>query len=324
MTTIAMAMMTCGGAPGVMTLSGEAGALPGDKMYLYEIGGDYWQRLHVVDSVDIIGGCFEFTLKRSPELLFLGTRPDCGGRIFLDNSNITAIPTGTGDEFSWHVEGSPSDRLYREFLIMRDEVTRKRLTDSLDNLFYAARNQGDQKEMARIKEESMPYYDEGTRREHELVCETVVTNRDNPFGIWLYYSYIFRHKDFHTIESIAEEREYIAGFGSQALASPYPQKMKVTLETYTACAVGQTAPEISGIDTLGRRIHLSDYRGSYVMVDFWSSGCYWCRAETPALLRTKERFKDDNFVILGVLEFLTYAAQRVMIINGYVSTKMKY
>ena len=43
-----------------------------------------------------------------------------------------------------------------------DEATFKQITDSLDALFFQARDAGNREEMARIKEESRHYYDEGT------------------------------------------------------------------------------------------------------------------------------------------------------------------
>ena len=34
-------------------------------------------------------------------------------------------------------------------------------------------------------------------------------------------------------------------------------------------AIGQVAPDISGVDVDGRKFKLSDYRGKVVILDFW-------------------------------------------------------
>lgn len=50
----------------------------------------------------------------------------------------------------------------------------------------------------------------------------------------------------------------------------------------------------------GNPISLSQFKGKYVLVDFWSSGCGWCRKETVYLQKAYDLFKDKNFTILGV------------------------
>ena len=52
----------------------------------------------------------------------------------------------------------------------------------------------------------------------------------------------------------------------------------------------------------GTEVSLSDYvgKGKYVLVDFWASWCAPCVAELPNLKSVYEKYKGDNFEILGV------------------------
>ena len=53
-------------------------------------------------------------------------------------------------------------------------------------------------------------------------------------------------------------------------------------------------------DLNGANISLSDFRGKWILINFWATWCGPCRMEMPTLESLHQEFKDENFVILGV------------------------
>ncbi|TAM93726.1 MAG: AhpC/TSA family protein [Chitinophagaceae bacterium] len=64
--------------------------------------------------------------------------------------------------------------------------------------------------------------------------------------------------------------------------------------------VGDKFVDFTLPDINGKRISLSDYKGKYVLLDFWGSWCEPCREENPKLVKIYKDFKSKGFDILGV------------------------
>lgn len=53
-------------------------------------------------------------------------------------------------------------------------------------------------------------------------------------------------------------------------------------------------------DTANKLVRLSDYKGKYVLIDFWASWCLPCRAENPTLKKAHGKYSTKGFEIIGV------------------------
>ncbi len=69
---------------------------------------------------------------------------------------------------------------------------------------------------------------------------------------------------------------------------------------YIALSSGMPAPDFALPDSSGNIIHLSDYLGKIVYIDFWGTWCYPCIREIPEAIKLQMKYKDKPVVFLYV------------------------
>ncbi|HEX5471922.1 MAG TPA: redoxin domain-containing protein [Lacipirellulaceae bacterium] len=67
--------------------------------------------------------------------------------------------------------------------------------------------------------------------------------------------------------------------------------------------VGKPAPELDGVEWLntdGKRRSLADFRGKYVLLQFWTTWCGPCHADMPSVRLVDRLYRDKGLAVIGV------------------------
>ncbi len=94
--------------------------------------------------------------------------------------------------------------------------------------------------------------------------------------------------------------------------------LSFTLVSFT---LGAVAADFSWKDTQGHPQKLADYRGKWVLVNFWATWCSPCLTEIPDLIALHKAHKDKDLVVIGMA--LDYESPKV-VLDFVKQHKMSY
>ncbi len=80
---------------------------------------------------------------------------------------------------------------------------------------------------------------------------------------------------------------------------------------------GKAAADFTLPDLAGKPHSLAQYRGKWLLVNFWASWCAPCMEEIPLLVQAQEDYQQHNFQVLGVAMDDPDAVRKTMQEQGF-------
>ena len=129
--------------------------------------------------------------------------------------------------------------------------------------------------------------------ENRLTNQWIEKHTSSPISTYLLTSRFFYRR-------IETQTPLFKKLKPAAINNALGKKLKEQVLSNDLNGIGKTAPGLALSDTAGKQVALKDFKGKYVLLDFWASWCHPCRQETPFLKKALQQYTGKNFTIVSV------------------------
>lgn len=262
------------------------------KVYLTRI--DEYNRHINIDSAKVKKGKYVFSYKlasEEPVMLYLITGFDDGNiEVFLEPGNVEVNTSSATEPANSAVSGTVTNNLYTEFKQISElyaqlqSDTIRKVSES-NGIKWMESKEGRE---FRTRMQALMQIKCDARR-----FEFLLDNRTSPLAPLMMQRYFAPQLS----ETYAAQ---LMKTIPESMQHPYRRALynKILSEQLR---VGNDLPDISIPLRDGTITHLSDYRGKYVLLDFWASWCGPCMRDMPQLKQLYDETREykDKFLIVS-------------------------
>lgn len=264
----------------------------------------YGNGFYMEDSCAISNGSFSFKgMLSEPVMATISGGSDDGYDFYLDPGKQTInVKSPTFKEAT--VTGSASQTEYMELLEARAGVNQEMapisqtLEEANKQYLNAIQARKSDAELAALKSKTDVARSRLLPLEERFRETTYDFFRSHPAS----YVTAAEMRLFVSYMKPDDLKSYISKMAPFLQTSIYGQELSDLLEKLQNGAPGSRAQLFSQPDVNGKPLTLMDFKGKYLLLDFWGSWCLPCRKNNVHLKDIYAQYKDKGLAILGVAD----------------------
>jgi len=265
---------------------GEISGNAPSKVYLKVIEN---RNAVIVDSAECKNGKFTFNGDtKLPEVYYIQLGDGDNDIRFFNEQAIIHITADAEHPDSATITGSKTNDQYEQYLALI-----KPIEDEMEgyyNEYKIARTNGN----LDLANQKMSLVDSLDYVETESIKKYVSENTNSVIAPYLISTRLIYYLDLDELEPMTNSLD------PMLKESKYSKVLWDRIEVLRKLQPGMPAPDFTQNDTLGNPVNLSDYKGKYLLIDFWASWCGPCRRANPTVVAMYKKYHRMGFNILGV------------------------
>lgn len=217
--------------------------------------------------------------------------------IKVDRNNITQLFVEPGQTdislklnqfYDARLQGSKTQDLYNDL-----ETKKKSIKAKYSSLLAAYKNETDPSKKEDMVASLNPYY--------LAIRQTDLSFFDtHPNSVVT--GFVLTNNYLSKLPAAVLQEYYNKMKDGEGIMSIYKKQVGNAIEKIKRNEIGKNAIDFKKVDANKDTLTLSQFRGKYVLLDFWATWCVPCREKTPHLIELYKKYRNKGFEIVGIAD----------------------